>query len=259
MNEGKPNPIQKSLKIESKKHDPSLKFHHLTKLKKIVQEQPSNKWPDTWKKIHFKRYLRFPRISLKEYETKSELEKLLMLRKSNRKFSGKAISLLNLSYLMKFSIGIREKKTLNWHLTTRPYPSAGARYPCEIYTIVFNVKHVEPGIYHYDFKEHALELVLRGQLNKKFVEITGLGWIKNVGVLFLITAILGRSRIKYGSRAYRHTLIEAGHIGQNLYLVSAKRGLKCCAVGGYLDTEIEKLLDVDGNKEFTIYIIAVGS
>lgn len=245
-------------KVISKRLDPDLKFHYLTRLNKLAPEQPSKDWPDSWKKIYFKRHLRFYRLRLSEYKTRSELEKILMSRKSQRNFSGKGVSLSDISYILQFSAGIREKKVLNWNSTTRPYPSAGARYPCEIYPIIFNVKGINPGIYHYDFKEHYLELLLPDQFNKKFVSLTGTKWVEDASLLILITSILGRSKVKYGLRAYRHTLIEAGHIGQNIYLTAIKRGLKCSAMGGYLDEEVEKMLDIDGKKEFVTYLLAIG-
>lgn len=245
-------------KVISKRLDPDFRFHYLTRLNKLASEQPSKDWPGSWKKIYFKRYLRFYRLRLSECKIKTELEKILMSRKSQRNFSGKGISLSDLSYILQFSAGIREKKVLNWDLTTRPYPSAGARYPCEIYPIIFRVKGINPGIYHYDFKEHSLELLTQGQFNKKLASLTGTKWVEDASVLILITSVLGRSKVKYGFRAYRHTLIEAGHIGQNVYLTTTKRGLKCCAMGGYLDEEVEKMLDIDGRKEFATYLLAIG-
>ena len=53
-------------------------------------------------------------------------------------------------------------------------------------------------------------------------------------------------------------LQESGHIGQNIYLVSEALGLKCCALAGTKDENLEKLIDIDGITESVVYALAVG-
>ncbi|HEY68776.1 MAG TPA: SagB/ThcOx family dehydrogenase, partial [Thermoflexia bacterium] len=59
-------------------------------------------------------------------------------------------------------------------------------------------------------------------------------------------------------RAYRYVLLEAGHIGQNLYLAATSMGLGACAVGAFLDDDLNDLLGLDGKDEAALYIISVG-
>jgi len=53
-------------------------------------------------------------------------------------------------------------------------------------------------------------------------------------------------------------LMECGHIAQNLYLISEAMRLKCCAIGGFVDEEFNKLLDIQGQSEKTMYLMAIG-
>ncbi|OGJ54835.1 hypothetical protein A2880_02980 [Candidatus Peribacteria bacterium RIFCSPHIGHO2_01_FULL_49_38] len=71
----------------------------------------------------------------------------------------------------------------------------------------------------------------------------------------IITAVFSRTINKYGDRGYRNILIEAGHVGQNLYLVSESLGLKCTAIAGTKDEEIERFLDIDGVTESVVYAL----
>ncbi len=64
--------------------------------------------------------------------------------------------------------------------------------------------------------------------------------------------------IKYKERGYRYILFEAGHLGQNIYLVSKALGLKCCAIGGFDDDKFHELLDIDGDNEAVLYAFAMG-
>jgi SagB-type dehydrogenase family enzyme len=73
-----------------------------------------------------------------------------------------------------------------------------------------------------------------------------------------MTDVFWRNQNKYGERGYRYILLEAGHIGQNIYLVSEALGLKCCALGGTRDENLEELVDIDGVTESVVYALAVG-
>jgi nitroreductase len=53
-------------------------------------------------------------------------------------------------------------------------------------------------------------------------------------------------------------LVESGHIAQNFYLLSVATNLSCCAIGGYFDDALNKLLDIDGVNETVLYALAIG-
>lgn len=76
--------------------------------------------------------------------------------------------------------------------------------------------------------------------------------------MIAISSVFGRNKVKYGERGYRYSLIDRGHLGQNIYLVSTLLKLNCCAIGGYVDGKINKLLDVDGTEESVVALHAMG-
>ena len=65
-------------------------------------------------------------------------------------------------------------------------------------------------------------------------------------------------RFKYQDRTYRYGLIEAGHLGQNIYLAATSMGLGACAIGAFMDDEINEMLGVDGEEEAAVYMLGVG-
>lgn len=231
-----------------------------TEIKKLMDQGKSEEWPMEWKKIYFKSYPRLPQILFEKPSTaalRRSLSDTLLKRSSNRDFHSFKITKDILSNFLFFSAGI-SGKAKNWDNTSRVYPSAGARYPSEVYLAVFNSNDLANGLYHYNVKIHTLELLLKRNLKKKLIEIIGQKWIEKASVIVIITSVLGRSEIKYKNRAYRFCLIEAGHLGQNIYLVSTALNLKCCAIGGFVDEDINSLLDFDDNNEFASYILAIG-
>ena len=45
---------------------------------------------------------------------------------------------------------------------------------------------------------------------------------------------------------------------QNLYIVSCLLDIGCCAIGGFCDNEIDKIIDIQETSESTIYALAIG-
>jgi SagB-type dehydrogenase family enzyme len=70
--------------------------------------------------------------------------------------------------------------------------------------------------------------------------------------------MFNRTKIKYGERGYRYILLDAGYIGENIYLVSNAMGLGVVSIGGFIDDDINELLDINGVDEAVIYIFAIG-
>ena len=233
-------------------------FHQKTNNKALKTNDDPKHWPESWKKIHFKTYPRLEKFPLNPVVS-DELIKLVHSRRSKRKFNNTPISMKKLSYLLYASSGLIYFGG-NYDNTRRPYPSAGARYPLEIYPIILNVTELDRGIYHYNVRNNMLELLCKENLSSWISKtFGGQDWLLQSSTIFIITGVLDRSRIKYGERAYRFSLIEAGHVGQNICLFAVKLGLGTCALGGYIDFEIDKLLDLQHTKEFTLYAIAIGN
>ena len=183
-------------------------------------------------------------------------EEAIQQRRSRRNYSRQDMTQEELSRLLHCTGGITEER---WGNKLRSAPSAGALYPIEIYLMIHRVKDLEPGLYHYAVQDHTLELLraedLRGEIVRHGLMQEFLG---QANLVFVFTAILQRLRWKYQERSYRYALIEAGHLGQNVYLEATSMGMGACAVGAFLDDGLNNLLGVDGQDEAAIYMLAAG-
>ena len=83
--------------------------------------------------------------------------------------------------------------------------------------------------------------------------------VLRASVVLVITAIFQRARWKYQKRAYRYVLLDAGHLGENLYLAATSQGLGPCGIGAFFDDEINRLVGVDGKDEAAVYLVSIGS
>ena len=182
------------------------------------------------------------------------LEETVEMRRSVRDYSAEPLSSEELSRLLHAAQGITEGRR-----GFRAAPSAGALYPIELYAVVHNVAGLEPGVYHYAVQEHGLELLQRGDFRAAVMQ-AGLwqDFLGQASVCFVLSAIFQRTRWKYRERTYRYVMLEAGHVGQNLYLAATSMGLGACAVGAFLDDDLNELLGLDGVEEASLYVISVG-
>ena len=64
--------------------------------------------------------------------------------------------------------------------------------------------------------------------------------------------------LKYLQRCYRYIYLDAGHIGQNFYLVAEALNLGTCTIGAIYDNELNQFLEIEGKNETTIYVGVVG-
>ena len=188
--------------------------------------------------------------------TTLDLATAVTTRRSQRRYNTQnALSLSQLSQLLYLAQGItwdeREFRTV---------PSSGALYPLEIYPIVHRVDGLEPGLYHHAIQQHRLELIKPGDLRRPLVR-AGLNqdFLGEAQVCFVVSGIFQRTRWKYHERTYRYVLMEAGHLGQNLYLAATALELGVCCIGAFLDDALNELLDIDGQAEAALYLITVGN
>lgn len=193
-------------------------------------------------------------------KSKTSIEEVMQRRRSIRDFSGKSLNIKELSKILYFSYGITGQIENNkTKIFLRASPSAGALYPIEIYPVIFNVKNIDKGLYHYNVKNHFLEKLKTGDYHDLIYRSTlSQEMIKYASVIILLTAMFNRTKIKYGERGYRYILLDAGYIGENIYLVSNAMGLGVVSIGGFIDDDINELLDINGVDEAVIYIFAIG-
>jgi|SRR3989338_8579904 len=237
---------------------PKIQFlHEETKQISVI---PSNQelWPASWKKTDFKEYKRFPKIFLPSNFNipNNTFSKVLSTRHSSQDFNlENKLSLNNISTLLKFSSGLKDNSERKF----RFYPSAGARYPIEIYLAARDVEGLESGVYHHNVKEHALEKILEEDGEDQLKNQIREEWAKEAQLTIIISSIFERSMLKYRERGYRLALLEAGMVIQNFYLISSALDLGCCALGNVLDDKLDEILDLDPLEETTIGILVIGN
>lgn len=245
-------------------------FHTLTKKhtdRKVVIPANEAEWPEEWKTIFFKKYPDLEHIS---FETNimppSNLFEAIAKRQSTRKFGKDPISKADLGNILLYACGIQkvvQGKTASSGITERQHraqPSGGGRFPVEAYVLNFVDGEIPAGVFHYDVQEHQLSVLEKRSFSKDEVNSLFLyPFVAQATYVIVLTSLFQRTTMKYGERGYRFSLLEAGHIGQNVSLVSEALGLGYVMMAGFNAKPIEKLLDIDGVTESVIYTAVLGS
>lgn len=176
-------------------------------------------------------------------------------------FTPGEISLLELSTLLHLANGITATRRFpgrTYHF--RSAASAGALYPTVTYLLVNRVEGIDPGLYHYGVKDHELRLLRTGSdLAPELAKVTASGHLmRDASAVFLFSSIFFRSSWKYGERAYRYCLLDAGHVAENLMLAAAALEMASLPVGRFDDREVNRFLGVDDREEGSLLLVPVG-
>lgn len=192
-------------------------------------------------------------------DIKNDTVALFRDRHSSRVYTGESMSLLQLSFLLWATQGIKDIRGKSY-ATLRTVASGGARHPFETYLIVSNVEGLAPGRYHYLPMEHAVEFL--GAVDNENAIAESLcfqNWALKANVIFYWSMVAYRAEWRYGIFAHRTALMDAGHVGENLYLAAEAAGLGCCGIAAFHHESCCRLFELDGNEEYIVYTMPVGT
>lgn len=245
----------------------SILYHENSKLRSFHQQgdfmKPVDEIDDIVKKFTLKGRKRFSnktRIDLPKAtkENTVTIEDVVLQRRSRRNYSDEKVQLQTLSNILYYSYGVTGRLK-NTSLDLRAVPSGGGLYPVDIYLSVRNVEGLDVGIYYYDPLDHCLYFINNRDMSKLSNEVSGYSlMLDNAAFTVILSANFWRNQWKYHERGYRVILIDCGHLAQNIHMMSTAYGLGSCCLMGFVDDEVDRLLEIDGIVEHSMYLITVG-
>jgi SagB-type dehydrogenase family enzyme len=154
----------------------------------------------------------------------------------------------------------RKRKVGMEYYHFRAAASAGALYPVEIYLAsTGDIEGLEPGLYHFSPADLKLRGLRRGDwrgiIAKACAERPA---IAQAGAVMILSALFWRSAWKYRARCYRYCFWDAGTMLANLLAAADAEGLQTHVAVNFADGEIERLIEVDGEREGPLCLVALG-
>ena len=121
-----------------------------------------------------------------------------------------------------------------------------------------SVAQIEAGVYRYEPNGHFLSLTVKTDLRDVIAKASlSQMWMAKSPLSLIITAEYKRVTKKYGERGIRYAMIEAGHMGQNLFLQAEALGLKAGIVGAFHDKKLIEVMEIPPSHE-PLLIMPIG-
>ena len=173
--------------------------------------------------------------------------RVIATRRSVRRYAAASLPLSTLAAVLS-------------HMTTREVPLLSAAV--RINVVVHAVAGLAPGAYRYEPAQHALlprrvPLALRDAARAAALDQDVIGDAAAVFVLSIDRTLFAADPLG-PARGYRHAFLEAGLVGERVYLEAIARGLGACAVGAFYDDEAAALVGVDPAREWVVHFAALG-
>lgn len=180
-------------------------------------------------------------------------------RKSHRVYTQEPMSLLELSYLLWCTQGVKSVRG-KAYATLRTVPSGGARHEFECYLALRNVTGLEDGLYHYLPMKHQIEFLGPKEELEDFISrsLCEQSWACKANAVFYYSCVFYRAEWRYGIWAHAPILMDSGHVTENLYLAATSIGLGGCAIAAVDPSVANEAFSLDGREETVFYAMPVG-
>src|SRR5882762_9182538 len=165
-----------------------------------------------------------------------------------------------IAQLLFLSAGItRHRKYSGGEIYFRAAACTGALYEVELYLVCGDLANLPAGVYHFAPAEFGLRRLRAGDYRSVLVEATGgEPAIAHAPLTIVCTCTYWRNAWKYQARTYRHFGWDNGTMLAHLLAVATALGLPAKAVCGFVDAAVNRLLDVDSQREVAFSLVALG-
>jgi SagB-type dehydrogenase family enzyme len=205
-----------------------------------------------------------PRVALPEPSLDAlqmSVGEALARRRSGRLYGTQPLTPGELSTLLCMALGVHRAQDVaqGQVMYRRSVTNSGNLGSVEVYPVILNVDGIAPGIYHFDSVGHDLALVKAGSFRDWLRELVLFQLeFAEAAVALVLTCAFGRLKAKYGPRGYRLGLLDVGHVSENVYVLATALGLAVCATAGFVDEELETVLELDGLDTAASLVLLLG-
>ena len=166
-----------------------------------------------------------------------------------------------LALLLRFSAGVTKQRRLSSGETFsfRAAACTGALYEFELYLVCGDMPVIDSGVYHFGVQDCSLRRLRPGDWRGVLADATGNETaIVHAPLVIVSAGTYWRNSWKYRARTYRHFGWDNGTIIANLLAMCAALRLPAKVVMGFVDEEVNRLLDLDTQREVAFSMVAVG-
>ena len=168
--------------------------------------------------------------------------------------------LQDLARILYFSAGITKQRAYpGGEIYFRAAACTGALYEIELYIVCSDLPNLGAGVYHFNPADVSLRLLRQGDFRGNLAQVTAMEpALAHAPATIICTGTYWRNAWKYQARTYRHFGWDNGTLLANMLAVSAASGLPAEIVLGFVDSEVNRLLDLDTRLEVSLCLVPIG-
>jgi SagB-type dehydrogenase family enzyme len=168
--------------------------------------------------------------------------------------------LQDLARILYFSAGItKQREHSGGTIYFRAAACTGALYEVELYVVTGDLPALDAGVYHFNPADVSLRLLRKGDFRRNLAQASAMEpAMAHAPTTIICTGIYWRNAWKYQARTYRHFGWDNGTLLANMLAVSAASGLPAEIVLGFVDAEVNRLLDLDTRHEVSLCLVPIG-
>src|SRR5437763_6377416 len=166
----------------------------------------------------------------------------------------------DLARLLYFSAGITKQRAYpGGEIYFRAAACTGALYEIELYVGTGDLPGLDAGVYHFNPADVSLRLLRRGNFCGNLAQAAAMEpALAHPAATIICTGTYWRNAWKYQARTYRHFGWDNGTRLANMLAVSAASGLPAGIVLGFVDAEVNRVLDLDTRREVSLCLVPIG-
>ncbi|HEX8522789.1 MAG TPA: SagB family peptide dehydrogenase [Tepidisphaeraceae bacterium] len=209
--------------------------HVATSLRALAATQPAGRSPTSTPSTHA---LKLPPPA----PPTADPFQIIRTRRSVRRFRDRPLSQPELSSLLHAAAH-----------APAPLSRAG-----RVHVLCHNVHGIASGGYAYLPEEHALAPTNLGNLREASASAALSQDVIGLAAAVFVLSLDRTELFQQGPRGYRQGYLEAGALGERLYLQATALNLGACAVGAFYDDEAARLINIDPHRQWVVHFAAVG-
>jgi SagB-type dehydrogenase family enzyme len=169
-------------------------------------------------------------------------------------------NLADLARILYFSAGITKLKQYpGGEILFRAASCTGALYEIDLYIVAGELPDLPAGIYHFEPQDFSLRRLRVGDFRGALVHATGdEPAVAHAPLTIVCSGTYWRNAWKYRTRTYRHFGWDNGTLLSNLLGVSTALGLPTRVVCGFVDDQVNRLLDLETRREVAFSMVPIG-
>ena len=170
------------------------------------------------------------------------------------------LDLKTLATILFHAAGVTRRRSYpGGEICFRAAACTGALYEIELYLVCGPLPDLKAGVYHFNPADFALRQLRSGDMRDVLARATANEpSVSQAPVTIVCTGTYWRNAWKYQARTYRHFFWDNGTLLANLLAMAAASCLPARLVMGFGDDDVNRLLDLDTQREVAISLVPLG-